>query len=391
MALFRSAKLAARMRIRSFGHFKLLNVEPAKVQRTFQDSKHRPAEAWIWSNPVTGLLSRVAPRERNLLGYSLISNGLVAANPRYSGVVNGFTFFHSPGPEERQQRIIVSTPPVSGFMTSFSDKILIKISEMEKIQRAVFVGSASAHNWYHWVIDTLPSVFLARDLPQEYDSWPLLISESALVRPHWIEILDLVREDRPIIPLRMHEYMRIEDLVWVHGPTARSHFASQTGLTDFVIERNSMTRFRSHILESLGLSFDPNRSPTRVFLARSAQNLRPYNHLEIEKIAGAYGFQILRPEHESLRNALDQLLHAEYIVGPHGAGWALALFAEQAKGSLIWTWDEAANENWFHNVLAVRGIPVETMLTGPGSNHSGYLIPCELFEARLKNLVHSRP
>jgi hypothetical protein len=345
-------------------------------------------ETWISAPPKSKSSgNRALALSKSYVGYSEHKAGLVAANTRYSGIIKKASFLLAPSLVESPLSLITSYPSVSGFIASENATIMVKIRAEKKIESGIFCGSLSPHNWYHWLIDTLPAVYLTSLLPTKYAKVPILVPELILEKSHWMEALSLVSADRPIVPISVDSYLNVSNLVWIHGPTMRGSLPSNAGNLMLAIEQNSMNGFRKRILDQLGLEFIANRPRPRVFLARREGSLRPYNQEKITEIARKYDFQLIHQEDLGLSELIDVLLHAEYIVGPHGAGWATALFSESAAGALLWTWDGGWRENWFQNVLTIRGIPYTTIETGPGHNSSGYWLNPETFEEELLKMV----
>lgn len=347
-------------------------------------------EDWVSASAVSGAEGvPSAPEEFGGLGYSTEEAVFITSNPRVSGVVSGDSFLLSPNNLRPFESIPTSNPPVSGFLSIRKQHLLLRVRKSEGYPCGIFVGSDSPHNWFHWLVDTLPSVYLARFLPQQFNEVPLLVPEVALRRDHWLESLKAVSDGRPIRPISSDAYHLVGELLWIHGPTAKRHVHREELHAEFAIERNTILEFRDVLLAELASPIPPPGRPPRIYLARLPGSLRPYNQDELLAIAEKYGFRAVYLENHSLTESLSLLSRAEYIIGPHGAGWAQALFAKSAKGAMLWTWNEAATENWFHNVLALAGIPCETLFTGPGSNSSPYILDAGGFEESLSRMLDS--
>ena len=347
------------------------------------------AVSWIVTNHSNSVMelesgSDYVPK----VGYVQLDNVKLAANPRVSALISGSNFLYRPAGKGNASPVIpISDPPMSGLLHLRGSKVLIRTKVTQKIGAGIFVGTDSPHNWYHWLIDTLPAVYLSNFLPEEFSQFPLLIPEKALVRRDWIDLLQICKGERRVEIINEHHYSEIGRLVWILGPTARTQPSKENGTPQFAMERHAIDKFRNHVLSQLQISVLPNQYPRRIFLARHSAALRPYNQEDLVAVARKYGFECLYQEELSFKQTATIMQSAEYLVGPHGAGWGSALFSERVKGALIWTWDEAATENWFFNVLAVRGIPFSTILTGPGSNDSPYVVSPFEFERSLRNIL----
>lgn len=382
-----SQKIMRALRLKKLFGLRLLRLTEGSVEFTFDPDSTVPLETWLKTDANDGGFSNRSPGLTKLLGYSVFKGALVAANPRYSAIIAEPDLILAPGPPSIKTRLITSKPSVSGLLRSEDESVLVKLRTHGNLSGAIYAGSLSPHNWYHWVIDFLPTLFLARRLPQGLKGLPVLVPSAGLEKLHWREMLDIVLDGREFIPLPRDQYLRVESLVWVHGPTVRapSHAFSSPG--ELAIEKNTFNEYRAFVLNKLGIQFDPTRQRNRVFLDRSIDSLRPYNRDEILNIAAEYGFVPLDSRSSTIRETIETILHAEFLVGPHGAGWANALFAEQARAALIWTWKEAMSENWFHNVLGSRDVSTRTITTGPGSNSTGYKLEGSMFRRALEDTL----
>jgi capsular polysaccharide biosynthesis protein len=74
------------------------------------------------------------------------------------------------------------------------------------------------------------------------------------------------------------------------------------------------------------------------------------------------------------------MLDATHVIGPHGAGWANALFCREGTEGLLWTWPEAKDDNWFTNIASLNfaKFTVSTKTQFRVENNSLYFPPQEL-------------
>lgn len=345
-------------------------------------------ENWISCGPQWD--ARSVPKLRDgvpKIGYSIFEDASVAANPRFSGVISRGKFhFRQTVNSNSLPKVVTSHPPVSGFLMERSGDLLFSAAKGLELPTGIFVGTPSPHNWYHWLIDTLSAVYLARFLPREFAEYPLLLPEEGMFKGDWLTMLYGCSGGRKIISLQKERYTQVKSLVWLDGPTARGPFGIGPDTALFSMETGAMNHFRNELLTVFPAKV-ANPRQERLFLARSPGSLRGYNQAELIEIARTYGFEPIFQESLPLSDSISLVRDAEYLIGPHGAGWATAIFAQKAKGALIWAWDEAAQENWFYNLLATRGIPFETLFTGPGNNSCDYVLSDRAFEESLRRML----
>jgi len=378
--------------LNKIGSLQRLKITRLNREEILEFFGQQPKRNWIVALPELGKAESVVEEFTPTLGYCVLSQATLTLNPRFSAVIRGSELLLPPGIDLSTPKLVVSKPPLAGIHSQIADTVLVECSQPSPaIPKAIFVGSASPHNWFHWVVDTLPAVYSSSLLPRSLDEFPLLIPASILEKPDWVEILQMVSGNRKFLPLSDREYTRVEKLIWVLGPTTTEP-APLTGRGGkFMVEIEMIQEFADTLETELharqARSDEPRPATRRLFLARSQTGLRNYNQEEILEVAREYGFEPFYFESLPLADAVEVMSRAEFIIGPHGAAWANTLFAKHAKGALIWTWDEAKYENWFHNVLAAREIPVDTIYTGSGSNSAHYRLSVPDFRDALKRML----
>ncbi len=67
-----------------------------------------------------------------------------------------------------------------------------------RLEIAIYPGSFAPGNWYHWLLEALPRIWLAECLPERFREAPLLIHRGFLEAPGIRSSLDLVRGDREV-------------------------------------------------------------------------------------------------------------------------------------------------------------------------------------------------
>lgn len=296
------------------------------------------------------------------IGYRRLSSGLVTSNRRLSGVARGDSFFIQEAADRGPWKLGVGKPTVGGFLHQVEWSALINVRKSPTaIPRGIFVGSWSPHNWFHWLVDTLPSVHLSSFLPAAFDDFPLILPSQVRDKKSWLEPLELVRHDREIVFLSAREYSEVRDLVWIDSPTCPGPLPlNQNGSPSFRVHGSALRAYRNHILQQLGLD-GPRPAPSRkIFLARKQGGNRPYNQKELIEVALHNGFEPVFLENLDLRESVEVLLDAKKVIGPHGAGWANALFCREGTQAFMWTWADAKNYNWFANVAATQKLDFVT-------------------------------
>ena len=309
-----------------------------------------------------------------------LRNASVTANRRCSAAVVGSRYLVPKATQRGPWRIHMGMPVTGGILWQRGRHVLVDLGEKRpRIDKAIFVGSWSPHNWFHWTIDTLPAVWLASMLPEEFAEYPILLPEESLRRSSWIEPLELVRGDRKVITLPHEQYAKVKDLIWIDSPSSPGPLpASEKGGPRYSLHRSSINAYRSHIIEALKIEELPILQTDKIYIARGPEANRPDNQDELIEVARAFGFRAVYFESLNLREAVQTMLGAREIVGPHGAGWANALFCKPGVEAFMWTWAASKPDNWFANIAAIRDIDFDVSTDMEYSDQAWRLSPAVL-------------
>lgn len=381
---------------REFAGHKILSVTKALES----DSTHQ--EVLFPSGPEVrelnhGELEATEPREYPELRARFFDNALIASNPRVTAAIIKSRFVIPAVADEGPWKIDVGSPTRGGMKYVRDSSILVRVSERRtQIERGIFVGTWSPHNWFHWIVDTLPAVFLAQRLPAEYDGWPLLLPQSISGRRAWLEPLELVSNGRKVeFVLEPDSYASVSQLGWLDSPTSPGPISlNQAEEESLRVHSNALTAYRDSIIRSLGLELSP--SPEKIFLARSQAGNRPYNQDALVKVASSFGFETVFLEDLSFSDSVRAVVSAKFIVGPHGAGWANSLFNTCGASALMWTWSQGPNRNWFANVAKAAGVDMKVIFTdspasldlkGETRQSSSHNLPENLFASAIEEML----
>lgn len=387
--LWRLMTLLDSLSVWRFGNLRLL--KPTLVSAIFPESMGPffEAEPEIRApNDAKNPLSET--RDFPRVGYRRLGDALVSANRRAAVVVWDSTLLIQHAADPGPWNISVGYPTVGGMLRQSETAVLVNVPRTRnKIENGIFVGTWSPHNWFHWLIDTLPSVYLANRLPQEFSDFPLLLPESYGHKEAWLEPLSLVQGNRRIVTLSPKRYSHVSDLIWIDSPTSPGPLPLRTDqLPRFRSHASALQQYAADLINALGLPAEPPSRSRRLYLARRQQGNRPYNQQELLAVAESRGFEATFLEDLSFRDSVQRMREASIVVGPHGAGWANALFCLPGTRGLMWTWDESAYDNWFANIGAVSGMHFETLFTGP-TNLCGHDLDPQIFSRALDKLLSS--
>ena len=205
----------------------------------------------------------------------------------------------------------------------------------------VIVSGAAPDNWYHWMINILPSVMLALDAPGVPESVPLLVPESAKNAPQLEALKMLTGAEREIFFLPLGARVFVDNGYVVEHPVREvvalngRHELDWRDLGGFNFE--VMALFRDSLLGKLehkSQSVEAIRSGSKIFLARD-QSRRPYNQDEVQLFLESRGFKTVVLENLSVADQIRTFNDAKVIVSTTGAQWTGLLFSEAARAIVL--------------------------------------------------------
>jgi hypothetical protein len=229
--------------------------------------------------------------------------------------------------------------------------VALKRSNVGKIKKGICAFGQGSSNWYHWVAEYLPTVLLSQNLPSAYDGYPLLVPEAAVRIPSFKEALDLCRDGRDILPMKEAQIYEFNEMVYI-PPQVSGPFNLLTEKWpepgDYIQNIDLLLELRNAILKKLAIRSEYD-GPTKVFLARPPGR-RSYNQEEIMAAAKRRGFTLVWLEKLSLKEQVQLIHNADYVVGPTGAAFTNVLFMKPGSKSLIWTLEQYAGACFFSNL-----------------------------------------
>ena len=259
-----------------------------------------------------------------------------------------------PGPS----RVFFASSDVAGIVDQAKNRVLtVRARSAEHLTRGVFAGSMAPHNWFHWIIDNLPTLYQARFLPSEFDDYPLLVPTEAKKRANWMAALDIVSSGRDVVFIDDDRWIQVGDLVRIEGitrPNPRPLTSRSRGRVGVLVA--PLLDYRNFVLTHLGLDLARVSRGNRVFIGRRLSEVRGYNQEEIFAVAEGYGFERVYLEDLTFEDSVRVFREAEIILGPHGAGWANMLFCHSATKAMLWTWEGEEQDNWYENIAYVAEV-----------------------------------
>ena len=276
------------------------------------------------------------PEHFPAVGWSVWEKAEVVNNRYFPYLLGGNTLMigpkRVPGPYDvvkRKNRVVYAR----------GDDVLVNRYQGERmvVDQAIFLGGRDFTNWYHWLVDGLPSLHLANRLPAHLRNLPVLVPEQIYRYPSMVEALEVFRDGRDLIVVPEWTMVRAKKLVWIDplevSNIPKSVVASAREPRIHLLHREGMESYRDVFLAR----FAPKKlkATRKIVLAREGGR-RSYNQEDALAVAEEFGFEPVYPEKLSLGEQVHLFRQASHVLGPSGAGFAGLLFSQPGTKALCW-------------------------------------------------------
>lgn len=280
------------------------------------------------SPPYTG---RVPPEFEPVLGeqrsprpfVSELSNARLVGPYAISQTAAGETVFEELGTEMNAFNRLRDTCETLGSVRTARELLTTRVSsDAPEYGRIINMvprhGQSVEHvNYAHWFLENLPRL---RALDQEAAADVTLLIRPDM--PGWamesLELLGFTPDDWTGWEggISTVEELMVPRLPYIHS------FGSQ-------YDPAGRAWVRDRLMASVGPDVSPPVGP-RVYISRQNQRRKVSNFEELMHTLTEFGFEPFRPEDHSMREVIRVYENAEFIVGPHGAGMADMIYADDA-------------------------------------------------------------
>ena len=186
---------------------------------------------------------------------------------------------------------------------------LKKKIELPREEHYIVAHDTNYQAYYHWLLETLPRLFAAKDLLKE----KILLVPSNLTHFHnaTLELFNF----KDIYLIKPDEYVRIQSLTLIPHVASKARF-----------QASLITEMREYILKKT-LGEKGVAAERRVFISRKKSGKRfLLNEPEIQDIVKEYGFDIICLEDLSWKEQVMLFADTRLLVTTHGAALANTLF-----------------------------------------------------------------
>ncbi len=315
---------------------------------------------------------------------------------KYGISTNGFLFRSYPFLDD------IYSPEKKCFNSIKMLNIKIRKNQIFNIDKGILIGGDGSSNWYHWIIECLPKLFILKNLPDRFLDYPLLVPEVCRKNNNFNESLKIFNKGkRNIFYFKDFSNILIRNLIYIDDVVS-SPFQVKEGKNvsrkDYGQNDSLLKNYQDEFHDFYKINYKHHETKfsiqgcKRIFLAR--KNIyRKYNQEQLINISYKYGFKSVFLEDLSLLEQINLMLEAKFVVGPSGAAWTSLLFAKNRKlKCLSWlpsSLSEACNYSNLANLFNHEMIFLR--INESNKNHNfhldSYTIDPILFEEKLQKLI----
>ena len=234
------------------------------------------------------------------------------------------------------------------FLRRLQNNSLIAVTAKPVVTHGeVILVGGPAHVWWHWLIETLPTLHLMEKTFALPGSIPIALPELVLRDKNKIEMLRRIVKRRPLVPLysnTVHELSHafVPAPVTSPGPT---EFSLGSVSPRGTFEKAAMGNF----LEDITNWINPrNLAPRGVFLARRNPKGRVSNQALYVTVAEHFGLEILYTEELPYTTVAEIISRSKLVVTTMGSGIANLAFATERPNVVV-----IGNSSWtYHTPFA---------------------------------------
>ncbi len=241
----------------------------------------------------------------------------------------------------------------------------VRFPPTREIRQAFHLSGYLSSHFGHWVCEYLPRLRHLEKLPG-WKEVPILVNDD-MPASHY-EALSLV-VDNPLIRVAREETLLVETLYV--APTI--NFMPPELLPDYTvpIERHAvwsaeaMQYLRARILRQVEAPAEP---VGKIFFSRrNSVWARPLNEQLVEDTFADHGFQTFLPERLSFTEQVQAMQSADFIAGPSGSAFNLAMFARPGVPILMLAQGQPHNWGGWLGPMRQLGFDVRFLLSETAS------------------------
>jgi capsular polysaccharide biosynthesis protein len=336
-------------------------IEPP---RAWDSEELLPDDAYGTADGPQALASRSRP-----VSWSLVENALI--NDHSLVLKDSKILLQTGGLQDVQAGMRIKGP---GLAEHAGGRVLLRLKPpTTQIEAGIRLCGFGSRNWYHWLVEILPTACLIDRLPPELAGLPLLVPEAFASQASWRDSLEAVAPGRPTVVVPRDGTVLVKNLVWI-DPAVHGVRTYENGrlpqLSDITPSLPTLDQFRKTVLRELRVQ-PRAKSGQRILLLRSNLSRPTKNMDAAAEIARGFGFVAIDSGTLSFRDQVRLFAEAEAVVGSWGAAWATMLFASPDTRGLMWASGFFRTWPLFSNLATVSGMTLSHLFIATSSETFG--------------------
>jgi len=315
----------------------------------------------------------VGSNPRHLPADTLLAPRPYVARFKQAGVIGGGRFILTNDGHVLHDEIFSDPTKEYGVKSLFlkrvwQDQVCLHFEKrnVNEIKAGILICSEHDSNYFHWLIESLPKLFLAEraDIPADI---PLLIPKG--LHPNLMDALKAVNvKKRPLIQLEKGSLYRVQDLYYPSDLCRiNDRYAGKISTKDCIIPRSWTRQTAKAILEA----YHPAEGRRRkLYLTRRGAGYRKLvNEVELEGLFFDAGFEIVDLEGASLSTQVRFFQSADTVVAPSGATCTNQIFCRPGTRFFIISGDHPSSNFYVFNQLGSHADLKTRFLLGASAHH----------------------
>ena len=286
--------------------------------------------------------------------------------------------------------------PSGGGVHYYGDKFcMIRRNEQEALRKGIAIIGLGSFNWYHWLIEILPTAMLSQKLHEDFSEYPFLVPSEYETFRSFRDSLEIFRFHREVVVLLPTKNYVVDDLVVIDSPVNGPFNLSKGSwpeVSDYKQNAVVLTDFRQKILDALLIQ---ETAPVGMYFIARGNSRRDYNQNTLINIAENLGLNVIYPEELSFREQVQVFNSAKLIVGASGGAWANIIFCQPKSIGLTWIFPEYSGFCAYSNLAKMVGqnlhyifVKGERSIKSTDSAYSmPYRVEPEVFRNTLTTLI----
>lgn len=256
-------------------------------------------------------------------------------------------------------------------------------TELLSISAGVHLTGEHEQNYFHWVVEVLPRLFLY-DLLRVEDSTPLIVTDG--LHPNHYRLLELVKdEERPVLLRPRGSWTRVAQLIYPSDVSRILDVYDRAPNEETVFIPVTLIRAMARRVTT-SVPAGPV-GPKRIFLKRASSYRNLMNSDEVEALLKDLDFSIVDPGQLAVDEQVRLFRNADLIVGPSGAAFANIAWCSPRAQILVLHSDHPFKAYPYLSALARSAEASIGFLSGPRAHLvTGQFAPHDSFHIPLDSL-----